>query len=79
MSNENSNPENIDDSVVANYSTTEVGHSGADDEDPTGAKAAGGLVNSDIDTNASDEGTRITPTGAHRDGALGTAGGNRVK
>jgi hypothetical protein len=76
-SNENTNTDAAD--AVSNYSTTEVGHTGANDDDPTGAKAAGGLVNSDIDTEAADEGNRPTATGAHRGGALGTQGGDRVK
>lgn len=52
------------DPIVKNYSTTDVAHSGANDDDPTGAKAAGGLVNSDIDTQAPDEGSRRAGKGA---------------
>jgi hypothetical protein len=76
MTTENSTPNETTEtdatSVVANYSTTEVGHSGANDDDPTGAKAAGGLVNSDIDTEVADEGTPQTATGAHRSGTPGS-------
>jgi hypothetical protein len=78
MTNENypqDNSVNNDvDSIVTNTSTAEVGHQGASDEDPTGAIASGGLVDSDIDTTVSDEGTPITPMGAHRDGNLGSDG-----
>lgn len=50
--------------VLKNYSTTSVGHQGANDEDPTGAKAAGGLVNSDLDPEPTDEGSRRAGKGA---------------
>ena len=52
------------DPIVKNYSTTDVAHQGANDDDPTGAKAAGGLVNSDLDLDAPDEGSRRAGKGA---------------
>jgi hypothetical protein len=59
---------------INNTSTTDVGHHGANDNDPTGAKAAGGLVNSDAGAH-SDAGDRPGSVGAFGAGGGGSNAG----
>lgn len=57
--------------LTEGVSTVDVSHHGTNDDDPTGAKAAGGLVNSEYEVPSADEGRAQSGTGA-----LGASGGS---